>query len=67
MLWNLRGHAVPLDKLVPYIIAKIKHCGRAVSAVIIDPIYKVLTGDENSASDMSYFTTPARRARPGRR
>lgn len=56
IIWNLRGHAVPLDKLVPFIIDKIKHCGKYISAVIIDPIYKVLTGDENSATDMSFFT-----------
>lgn len=52
-LWNLRGHAVPLDKLVPKMIRRAR--GWAYSAVIIDPIYKVLTGDENSAEDMAAF------------
>jgi len=52
-IWNLRGHAVPLDKLVPKIVHKIQ--GKGYEAVIIDPIYKVITGDENSASDMGAF------------
>lgn len=52
-IWNLRGHAVPLDKLVPKIVKKIQ--GKGYEAVIIDPIYKVITGDENSASDMGAF------------
>ncbi|MCD8132231.1 MAG: AAA family ATPase [Clostridiales bacterium] len=51
--WNLRGHAKPLDELVPIIIKRIK--AKNYGLVIIDPIYKVLTGDENCASDMSYF------------
>lgn len=53
VIWNLRGHAVPLDKLVPKLIRRIKY--QQYSAVIIDPIYKVLTGDENNASDMGAF------------
>ena len=52
-IWNLRGKAVPLDKLVPKLIRKI--AGKGYEAVIIDPIYKVITGDENSASDMGAF------------
>lgn len=52
-IWNLRGHAVPLDRLVPKIVRKIQ--GKGYEAVIIDPIYKVITGDENSASDMGAF------------
>ncbi|MCC8081077.1 MAG: AAA family ATPase [Lachnospiraceae bacterium] len=51
--WNLRGRAIPLDALVPIIIKRIR--AKNYGLVIIDPIYKVLTGDENSASDMSYF------------
>lgn len=53
MIWNLRGHSKPIDKLVPKIVRRVKDNG--FDAIIIDPIYKVLTGDENSASDMSYF------------
>ena len=52
-VWNLRGHAVPLDKLVPKLIRRVKNQG--FNAVIIDPIYKVITGDENNASEMGAF------------
>ena len=52
-IWNLRGHAVPLDQLVPKLIRRVK--GSHFDAVILDPIYKIITGDENSASDMGAF------------
>ena len=50
---NLRGMALPLDKLVPILIRRART--RGYIAVIIDPIYKVITGDENSASEMAHF------------
>ena len=53
VFWHLRGHAVPLDKLVPKLIRRVKNM--SLDAIIIDPIYKVITGDENSASDMAAF------------
>lgn len=53
-VWNLRGKATPLDKLVPKLIRRARN--REYAAVIIDPIYKILTGDENSASEMGAFT-----------
>ena len=53
-IWNLRGHAVPLDQLVPDIIKRTKD--KQYDAIILDPIYKVLTGDENSATDMAKFS-----------
>ncbi len=53
VLWNLRGKAVPLDQLVPKLVRRIRN--QHFDATIIDPIYKVLTGDENSASDMAFF------------
>lgn len=52
-IWNLRGHVKPLDELVPILINRMQ--SRNYVAVIVDPIYKLLTGDENSASDMAYF------------
>lgn len=52
-LWNLRGHIVPLDELTPALIRRFKHKGYA--AIIIDPIYKVLTGSENNAFAMAQF------------
>lgn len=53
-IWNLRGKTAPMDKLAPKLIRRSEK--RGYIAVIIDPIYKVLTGDENSAEDMAYFT-----------
>lgn len=52
-VWNLRGHAVPLDQLVPILVRRVKNLH--LDAIIIDPIYKVITGDENKASDMAAF------------
>lgn len=52
-IWNLRGFAKPLDELVPKIVRRIKQ--QHYSAVVIDPIYKVITGDENNASEMGKF------------
>ena len=53
VIWNLRGHAVPLDQLVPRLIRRVRY--QRLDAIVIDPIYKVITGDENSASDMAAF------------
>ncbi|MGY3724993.1 hypothetical protein SAMN05421767_10646 [Granulicatella balaenopterae] len=53
-IWNLRSKALPMDKLAPKLIRRAQK--RNYSAVIIDPIYKVLTGDENSAEQMAHFT-----------
>ncbi len=53
VIWNLRGHAVPLDQLVPKLIRRVRD--QHLDAIIIDPIYKVITGDENSASEMAAF------------
>lgn len=52
-IWNMRGRGKPLMELTDAISRRVKeaHCG----AVIIDPIYKVLSGDENKAGDMSEF------------
>lgn len=52
-IWNLRGKAVPMDKLAPKLIRRAAQ--RGYIAVIIDPIYKVITGDENSAEHMAHF------------
>ena len=52
-IWNLRGASVPMDKLAPKLIRRASKKGYL--AVIIDPIYKVLTGDENSADQMAKF------------
>jgi RecA-family ATPase len=52
-VWNLRGSAVPMDKLAPKLIRRAQK--RDYLAVVIDPIYKVITGDENSADQMAAF------------
>lgn len=52
-IWNLRGHSVPMDRLAPILIHRFKD--KHYEAIIIDPIYKVITGDENSATEMSKF------------
>ena len=53
VVWNLRGHAVPLDQLVPKLIRRVRD--QHFDAIIIDPIYKVITGDENNAFEMGKF------------
>nr|DAR96567.1 MAG TPA: Regulatory protein repA [Caudoviricetes sp.]DAY14317.1 MAG TPA: Regulatory protein repA [Caudoviricetes sp.] len=53
-IWNLRGKTVPMDKLAPKLIRR--SLKKNYITVIIDPIYKVLTGDENSADQMAHFT-----------
>ena len=52
-IWNLRGRAVPMDKLAPKLIRRATR--KEYKAIIIDPIYKVITGDENSADQMAKF------------
>ena len=52
-IWNLRGLAVPMDKLAPKLIRRALK--RNCTAVVIDPIYKVITGDENAADKMAFF------------
>ena len=52
-IWNLRGHSVPMDKLAPKLIRRASK--KNYIAIIIDPIYKVITGDENSADQMAHF------------
>lgn len=52
-IWNLRGASVPMDKLAPKLIHRAGKKG--YTAVILDPIYKVITGDENSADQMAKF------------
>lgn len=52
-IWNLRGKSVPMDKLAPKLIRRAAK--KDYIAIIIDPIYKVITGDENSADQMAAF------------
>lgn len=52
-IWNLRGKSIPMDKLAPKLIRRAAK--KNYIAIIIDPIYKVITGDENSADQMANF------------
>lgn len=52
-IWNLRGKSVPMDKLAPKLIRRAQK--KNYIAIVIDPIYKVITGDENSADQMANF------------
>ena len=50
----MRGHSITMDKLTPKLIRRAQK--EKFDAVIIDPIYKVLTGSENDAEQMAKFT-----------
>ena len=52
-VWNLRGKSVPMDKLAPKLVRRASR--KNYATVVIDPIYKVITGDENSADQMAAF------------
>lgn len=52
-IWNLRGKTPALNQLVPKLIRRAEK--KKYIAVVVDPIYKVITGDENSASEMAKF------------
>lgn len=52
-VWNLRGKSKPMDELAPALIRRALKT-RPI-CVVIDPIYKVITGDENSADQMAAF------------
>lgn len=53
-IWNLRGSSKPFDELIPELIQKATFQGADV--IILDPIYKVMMGDENNATDMANLT-----------
>lgn len=52
-IWNLRGKVISLKDLVPKLLRRLR--GKAMDAVILDPIYKVLGGDENAADHVTRF------------
>jgi RecA-family ATPase len=52
-IWDLRGYACPLDEISGQVIARCREVEYA--AIILDPIYKIQGGDENSASDIANF------------
>lgn len=48
-VWGLRGFSMPLSDLAPKII---EEAWKNYDAIILDPLYKVMDGDENSNSDI---------------
>lgn len=52
-VWNLRGRSMPLNELAPRLIRRAMK--QRYSCIIVDPIYKVITGDENAADEMAKF------------
>lgn len=52
-LWNLRGYALPLNELASKIIRRCRN--QNYKAIILDPLYKVQQGDENSAEAIIKF------------
>lgn len=52
-IWNLRGQILDANALATSLIRRAKD--KQYIAIIIDPIYKLNTGDENSAGDMAKF------------
>ena len=53
-IWNLRGRSQPMQKLTPKIIRRIRE--ENYNVIILDPVYKVQSGDENAAGDIAAFT-----------
>ena len=53
-VWNLRGYSRSLAKMAPSIVRRARQMD-GLSAIILDPIYKVITGDENRAEEMGKF------------
>ena len=51
--WNLRGKALPLNQLADKVIRRCR--GQHYKLIILDPLYKVQQGDENSAEAISTF------------
>lgn len=52
-VWNLRGYTEGLQFLEPQIVERAS--GRGYDVLILDPAYKVMDGDENSARDVGAF------------
>jgi len=52
-VWNLRGENTSIANLAPRLIRRAKGCN--YSAIILDPLYKINEGDENSASETARF------------
>lgn len=52
-IWNLRGENTAADRLIPRLIHRATSKG--YTAIILDPLYKINQGDENSAAEIGAF------------
>ena len=52
-VWNMRGRTQPLRTSKDHIIEQAQQ--RGYDVVVLDPIYKLFAGDENSAEEVSAF------------
>ena len=52
-IWNLRGKAVTLKELVPKLIRRLRD--NPVDVIILDPIYKLIGGNESDMGDVARF------------
>lgn len=55
LIWHLRGYSRPLEELLAPLRQQIRATGAELEAVIIDPVYKLGLGDENSAEAVGNF------------
>lgn len=55
LIWSLRGTNVDLEKICNVLKDKLTSINSDVDVIVLDPIYKILKGDENSAKDTSEF------------
>ena len=55
LIWHLRGFTRPLEELLEPLREQIRITGAELEAVIIDPVYKLGLGDENSAEAVGKF------------
>ena len=51
-VWNIRGNCRSMDLLAPKLIRRAKE-RQGYSVIVVDPLYKVESGDENSAHVMA--------------
>lgn len=52
-VWNMRGRTQPLESSKDHIIEQAAE--RNYDVIVLDPIYKLFAGDENSAEEVSRF------------
>lgn len=53
LIWNLRGKVPPPDLFVEELITRLKDTD--IKVVVIDPIYKIINGDENNSEEIKRF------------